>query len=138
MIRTAPLFAFHGVLTMYGQHTDYINPRPAGPSFIYGMERLATEPIGTFSLTLTNVVVGSICDIEVLSTGDRISYIVANSSTVTFTGINVYQAGDPKNSLKIKVRNATSPGPYYQPYETQTTAFAGSASIFVNQVRDDI
>jgi hypothetical protein len=101
----------------------------------WGRARLPTETIGNFTLTLTNVVVGSICETEVASTGTQIAIQTAATSTVVIT-IPVYNSGDAKNSIRIKVRKASA-SPFYQPYETQTTASISSVSIFVNQLSDE-
>lgn len=101
----------------------------------FGTQRLSTEPIGAFLLILSNVVIDSIYQIEVASTGAVVTSGTAASSTINLN-IPLYAAGSALNSLRIKVRKATT-APYYQPYETQTTSFLGSTSLFVNQVRDD-
>lgn len=96
---------------------------------------LPTDPIGSMSLSLQNVVVGSIYEVEVLTTGTQIAVGTASSSTVALS-IPVYSAGNASNSLRIKVRKGSA-SPYYQPYETQATAAIGSQSIFVNQIIDE-
>lgn len=94
-----------------------------------------TDPVGNMSLTLQNLVVGSIYDIEVFSTGAQIVSGTASAATVPMT-VPVYLSGDPKNSLRIKVRKASG-SPYYQPYETQAVAAVGAQSIFINQLSDE-
>ena len=106
---------------------------PAGQQ--YGIQRLPTDPIGNFALTLTNVVVGSAIQIETQD-GSSTLYngVAATSSTVI--NLSAYAAGSPMNDLRIKVRKGTS-SPYYRAYETLTTAFVGSQSIYVSQIPDE-
>jgi len=96
---------------------------------------LPTDSIGNYALTLTNVVIGSVYDIEALSTGALIASGTATGSSVNIS-IPVYTNGDPKNSLRIKLRKASA-APFYQPFETQATALVGAQSIFVNQLTDE-
>lgn len=96
--------------------------------------RLATDSIGNFTLTLTNVVVGSAIRIETQAAGTLIEFRTAAGSSEAFT-IPAYSAGSPSNDLRIKVRKGTS-APFYIPYETLATAFVGAQSIFVSQESD--
>lgn len=96
---------------------------------------LPTDPIGTFSLTLTNVVVGSRVRIDKQSDGSSFYDQVAVASTVVIT-LSAYAPGSANNDLRIKVRKG-SVAPYYKPYETLTTALSGSASIYVSQILDE-
>lgn len=100
----------------------------------YEAQVLPTDATGNFALTLTNIVVGSIYEVEVASTGVQITIGTAAASTVLLN-IPVY-TNPTQNALRIKVRKATAT-PYYQPYETQATAVVGSAGIFVNQLSDE-
>lgn len=87
----------------------------------------------THTLTLTNVVVGSRISIQdgALTT---IHYnAVAATSTVVIP-VTVY--GDARDEWRIKVRKG-SESPFYQPFLTQITAFAGSQTIFVSQIPDE-
>lgn len=98
--------------------------------------RLPGDSVATMTLTLTNVVPGSICDIEVATTGvPVVTPVVASGAQVQFQ-IPVYPSGNVKNNLRIKVGKGTS-APYYQRYETQVTAASGSQSIFINQLSDE-
>lgn len=101
----------------------------------WGLMRLPTETIGFFALTLTNLVIGSIYEIEVVSTGAQVAIGTASASSVTLN-IPAYSGTSPLNALKVKVRKGTS-SPFYQPYETQVTAVLGSASLFINQLSDE-
>ena len=102
-----------------------------------GRQHLAGDSVGVFTLTLQNLIVGSQWEIEILSApGVSIKMGSAATSTVDIT-LSAYTTGNSNNSLKVKVRNSSA-SPYYQAFETQTTAVVGSLSIFINQVRDDI
>ncbi len=94
-----------------------------------------TDPIGNFSLTLTNVVVGSAIQIE---SQDGLSTlyngVAATASPVI--GLQAYASGAPLNDLRIKVRKGSA-SPYYQPFETLATAFVGSQSIYVAQIPEE-
>lgn len=116
--------------TLFQQDSTLVGTRPLGPDSIKGMQRLPSEAIGTFNLTLKNVVIGSRWEIE--SSGSTLSTGVASSGTILIP-ISVYATN---NDLVVKVRKGSG-SPYYQPYETQTTAFVGASSLFINQVSDE-
>ena len=99
-----------------------------------GRMRLSTESIGTFTLTLTNLVVGSAVRVETQA-GALVEYRVADAATEVFT-VPAYSPGNASNDLRIKVRKGTA-APFYVPYETLATAVVGSASIYVSQQQDD-
>lgn len=86
----------------------------------------------SYTLTLTNVVIGS--HIFIRDQGDTITHYddIAVSTTVVVIA-TVY--ADSRDLWRIKVRKGTS-DPFYQPYETLATAFAGSASLFISQLQD--
>lgn len=100
-----------------------------------GYARLPTDPIGSFTLTLTNVVVGSAVQVEVFSTGAVLSNSTAAATDVTLV-LPAYAAGSPLNDLRIKVRKGSS-APFYRPFETLAVAEVGDASIYVAQIEDD-
>lgn len=100
-----------------------------------GVCRLPTDAIGTFTLTLTNLVVGSVIEIQDQALTTSLHNSTAGETSKTIV-LQAYAAGSPLNSLLIKVRKGSS-SPYYQPYETQTTAFVGSQSIYVSQIPDE-
>jgi hypothetical protein len=128
-----PLMDGHRI-AFYGTAGDVAGVRPATFRNIAGRMRLASEPIGAADATLLNVVVGSIWRIEDATTGATIATGTASASTV-ITSVSVFSGGG--DTLKLKVRKATS-APYYQPFDTQLIVFAGvPQSVFVNQVRDD-
>jgi len=93
-----------------------------------------TDPLGVFTLTLTNVVVGSRVNVSLQAAGTTLYDDVAAASTVVIT-LSGYTGGSANNDLRIKVRKASS-APYYKPYETLTTALVGSQSIYVSQIAD--
>ena len=95
---------------------------------------LPTDPVGTYGLTLINVVLGSAVQIEIASSGVVVSNSTAATSTVVLT-LPAYVGGSASNNLRIKVRKGTA-APFYQPYETLTTAFVGSTSLYVSQISD--
>lgn len=99
-----------------------------------GRMRLPTESIGTFTLTLTGLVVGSAIRVETQA-GALIEFRVADASTEVFS-VPVYGAGNPSNDLRIKVRKASG-APFYVPYQTLAAAFTGSQTIFVSQQPDE-
>lgn len=99
-----------------------------------GVARFSTDQIGTFSLTLTNVVTGSAIQIESQDGSTTLHNSTAAGSTVNIT-LQAYAAGSPLNDLRIKVRKGSA-APYYQPYETLTTAVVGAQSIYVSQIPD--
>lgn len=104
--------------------------------FLYesaGRMRLSTESIGNFTLTLTNLVVGSAIRVETQA-GTLIEYRVADATSEVFT-IPAYSPGNASNDLRIKVRKGTA-APFYIPYETLATASVGSGSIYVSQIPD--
>lgn len=84
----------------------------------------------TFMLTIDNVVVGSAIRIEE-SDGTLIEFRTATGTSEVFT------MGASLGTVAIIIRKSSS-GTKYLPYETQTTAFDGEASIYVLQTVDTI
>ena len=107
--------------------------RPVG-IYSYAVAALPTDPIGSFVLTLTHVIVGSAVQVESQS-GASLYNGTAASGTVVIP-LQVYSAGSPLNELRIKVRKGSA-SPFYQPWETLATAIKGSASIYVAQIPDE-
>lgn len=107
----------------------------AGGLEAFSRQSLPGDSVGTFSLTLTNLVVGSAIRIEVASTGAEVATRTAASSTEVFS-VPAYAPGSASNDLRIKVRKGSA-SPYYRPFETLATALVGSASIYVAQIQDD-
>ena len=93
-----------------------------------------TDPLGVFTLTLTNVVVGSRVHVELQAAGTSLYDATAAASTVVIT-LSGYAPGSSNNDLRIKVRKGSS-ATYYKPYETLTTAIVGEQSIYVSQIPD--
>jgi hypothetical protein len=100
-----------------------------------GYQRLPSDPIGTYVLTLINVVPGSSILIEDVAETTQYYNGICNSSSLTLN-LQAYAVGSPNNDLRIRVRKGSSP-PYYRPYETQAVAYVGSQLIYVNQIQDD-
>jgi len=96
-------------------------------------QRLASDSIGAYSLTLQNLVVGSAIQIETQA-GAFITNRTAASSTEVFS-LPAYPSGNAGNDLRIKVRKGSA-APYYKPYETLTTALVGNQSVYVSQTPD--
>jgi len=98
-------------------------------------QALPSDPIGTFTLTLTNVIVGSAIQVEdQLGTTTLYNGVAATSSPVIT--LSCYAGGSSLNNLRIKVRKGSA-SPYYIPWETITTAVVGSQSIYVAQIKDE-
>lgn len=108
-------------------------PAPAMSSF--SRQLLPTDPIGTFTLTLTNLVVGSAIQVED-QTGVTTFYNGVAAGTSQDVNLQAYAPGSPLNDLRIKVRKGTS-APYHKPWDTQATAIIGSQSIYVAQIADE-
>ena len=100
-----------------------------------GVCRLPTDPIGTFSLTLTNVVVGSRIHVETQGDGTALHDSVADATDETIS-LSAYASGSTYNALRIKVRKGTG-SPTYKPFETLATAIVGAQSIYVGQIPDE-
>lgn len=112
----------------------------ASPASAVGRMRLPTEPLGTMTLTLINVVVGSRYRIErqgdgSLATPTASGEGVAASGTVAVT-LDYYAAGNANNDVRIKVRKASAVT-RYKPFETQATLTAAAQSVFVGQISDE-
>jgi hypothetical protein len=110
-----------------------------------GRQRLATDTLGTFTLTLKNAVRGSCYVIERPSddslatpTGSAEGVIPAGAGTVTDHAITLdyYAPGSSNNNLRITLRNASGT-PAYKNFETQTTAQAGTVTAFCAQELDE-
>lgn len=99
-----------------------------------GVSRLATDTVGNFTMTLTNVVAGSSIQVETTA-GAPVQFASALTTDVVMS-IPVYASGSGLNNLRVKVRKGST-SPYYQPWETQTTSFVGSQTLFVSQIPDE-
>lgn len=95
---------------------------------------LPDDPVGILALSLSNLVVGSVIQVEATN-GTPLQNVVADATTKVLN-IQAYSAGSPLNNLRIKVRKGSA-SPYYQPWETLATAIVGSQSIYVSQIPDE-
>ena len=127
---------------MAGIPTPHLQMFPIGrgnvvdmAAFAIGVCRLDTDPIGNFTLTLNNVVIGSRLHVETQGDGATLHDSVADSADETIV-LSAYANGSPYNDLRIKVRKASS-GTTYQPWETLATAVVSSNSIYVSQIPDE-
>lgn len=112
-----------------------VGSRTVLPCSVLGRLRLPTDPIGAFTLTLNNIVIGSAIQIESQDGSTVFANIVADATTETFA-LSAYAPGSPLNDLRIKVRKGSA-APFYQPYETLATALVGAQAIFVSQTPDE-
>ena len=102
--------------------------------FVFSRQRLPTDSIGTFALILTNIVVGSVIQVETQA-GVAIETRTADAASEAFS-IPAYAAGSANNDLRVKVRKGSA-APFYIPWETLSTGFVGSQSIYVSQIPDE-
>lgn len=100
----------------------------------YSEQKTASDAIGEFQLTLTNVVVGSAVQVETLAGAVLVNRVASASSEVI--QVPTYSVGSPSNSLVVKVRKGSA-SPFYQPYQTQVTSVVGAQSVFVSQIPDE-
>lgn len=117
-----------------GVDSGEIGIRLASPVMFNGRQRLPTDTIGNFTLTLTNLIVGSAIQIETQA-GASIENRTATLTSEVFT-IPAYGIGSALNDLRIKVRKGSS-APYYKPFETLATAVVGAQSIYTAQQLDE-
>lgn len=96
---------------------------------------LTTDPVGTTTLTLQNVVDGSNIQIETQDGNVTRLFDTYHTGDPEIT-LDVYQAGSALNDLRIKIRKGSA-SPYYLPYETQVTATTSPISIYVSQISDE-
>ena len=101
----------------------------------YSQQKSATDPVGPFSLTLNNVVVGSAIQVEDQA-GTTTFYNGVAASTTVVVVLSAYPVGNSLNNLRIKIRKGSA-SPFYQPYETLATSVVGSQSIYVSQIPDE-
>ena len=118
--------------TLHPSYRGRVLPAISG---FYSRQSLPTDPAGTFTLRLQNIIPGSRYRIETLSAGVMLSEGVASTNTVNLT-LQLYAAGSPYNDLRIKVRNASNT-PAYRPFESQAVAQQGTVIIFVFQDLDE-
>lgn len=128
-IPLAPMFAG---LTVVPSSRGPMVPSHGGA---IGRGRLPTDSVGSCALTLNNVVVGSRYRVEVLSTGVVAADGIATTDTVDLS-VPYYAAGNPANTLLIKVRKA-SESPFYRAFETVSAVGADPVSSYVFQQLDE-
>ena len=121
----------HALMSFTGSATS--RSRAVGMNS-FAVASLPTDPIGSFSLTLTNLVIGSVIQVE-STTGQVLLNQAADASTEVLW-LQAYSAGSALNSLRIKVRKGSA-APYYQAWETLATAIVGSQSIYVSQIPEE-
>ena len=97
-------------------------------------QRIQYPITAEYRLTLQNVVADSIVHVET-ATGTPVTTLTTSGGDVPLV-LQAYEDGSPLNNLRIRVRKGSA-SPYYQPWETLTTAFPGSTSIFVSQISDE-
>jgi hypothetical protein len=111
-----------------------------------GRTKLSTDPSGSFTLTLKNIVRGSRYRIEragdgslATPTANAEGEVAAGAGTTIDLSITLdyYASGSANNDLVIKVRKGTS-GTKYLPFETQATAASGTAISYISQSQDTI
>lgn len=123
-----------------GYSSSYLGTQKLA-GIVFGPQRLATEPVGTFTLRLTNIVSGSRYRISrsgdnSLATPTGVAEGVAGATTVDIT-LDLYAAGNSNNNLAIDVRKGTS-ATKYLPFRTQATAQSGTVTAYISQVADTI
>lgn len=87
-------------------------------------------PLDLSTITLSNVVVGSMYEIYNLTTTTTLATGTAGASTVAITAV-----ASNNDTLRIRVRKASS-GTKYIPFETQAIITNLSASVYVSQIED--
>lgn len=106
------------------------------PALSTGVFRFDTDPIGITTLRLRNVVAGSRVRVEAAGDGATLDEYVASGADTEDRTLSLYASGNPRNYLRIKVRNASS-SPAYRPFESQATAQLGVVTVFVFQEPDE-
>ena len=124
----------NGRLTIIGAGRGILVPANVG-GLSLGVSRWPTDPIGTFALELTNVVIGSRIHIETQGDGTTLHDSVADATSETIS-LSAYASGSAYNALRIKVRKGTG-SPTYKPFETLATAIVGAQSIYIGQIADE-
>ena len=94
----------------------------------------ADMALGNYTLTLTNVVVGSRVHIASQDAEHIFVDEVVSTSEPTYA-LGVYGVF-AMNQLRVKVRKGTV-APTYKPFETLATAIVGAQSIYVGQIPDE-
>lgn len=98
---------------------------------------LPSDSLGSCSITLRNIIVGSRYWIGYAAGGSTVVATGVASSTTEVVSVPYYAAGNANNDLRVEVRKASA-APKYQPFESFVTAAAGGGSVYVAQVPDTI
>jgi len=128
---------FDSVIALGGtlEYPSMRRPINVGHLVSLSLQGVATDPIGTTTLTLQNVVNGSAIQIETQD-GTTTRYFGTYTTGDSPLTLDVYQQGSALNNLRVKIRKGSA-SPYYQPYETQVTASTSPISIYVSQIPDE-
>lgn len=100
-----------------------------------GAFRLPTDALGTFTLSMKNLVIGSRVRVETVNGGVELDSFVATAADHDRL-LDRYASGSPFNDLRIKVRKA-SESPTYRPFESQAVAQLGVVTVYVFQESDE-
>lgn len=120
-------------ITHYPQYRGRVSTNAGGA--LLSRQTLPEDPAGTYTLRLENIVPGSRFRVEADQSGVALAEGIATQSVVSIP-LQLYAAGSPLNSLRIKVRKA-SEEPYFRPFESQATAQSGVVAVFVFQEPDE-
>ena len=150
---------FDSVVALGGTLEYPSTRRPFNVSGLISLSQqgVATDPVGTTTLTLQNVVNGSNVHIETqdgtVSRFDQqyghgiVQYndsgtdydestVLYDAQANTAIALDVYEQGSALNDIRIRIRKGTS-APYYVPYETQVTLSETPVSIYISQISDE-
>lgn len=131
-------------LVIAAYDSDDLGIKPVAGA-LFGRQRLDTEAVGSFTLTIKNAVVGS--RYRISRSGDNSLATPTGSAEGTVPGVSglvdvsitldYYAPGNANNDLKIDVRKATA-APKYKPFQTFATAASGTVLAYCAQESDPI
>ena len=101
-----------------------------------GAVRFSTDPVGIFTLQFRGIVEGSRVRVETVAEGSTLDEFVSTASEIENRTLSLYASGNPRNNLRIKVRNASGT-PAYVPFESQAVAQLGTVIVYVFQEPDE-
>lgn len=127
----------------------YTKTRPSGAkrvspvgSGVYSQQILPTDPLGSFTLRLKNIIGGTRYRVELLSDQSvaqpsAAAEGVAPGTVLTDVDLTLYYyaAGNARNNLVIKCRRSSA-SPFYRAFDTQAQAQAGLVIAFIAQQLD--